>query len=131
MLIDDDPDDLFIVRRLLAKAGVQNKIAAFEDPRTALDHLQREGENPDPLFVPCVVITDLNMPGLSGIDVVTWIRAHPVLRDMKVVMMTDSANPDDETRAKAAGVSRFVRKYPTSQGLKLLIGDLPCTVVST
>lgn len=130
MLIDDDPDDLFIVRRLLGKAGVQNKIVTFEDPRAALDYLSREGQSPDPRFVPCVVITDLNMPGMSGIEVVKWIRAHPHLRDMKIVMMTDSADPAAETAARAAGVTRFVPKYPTSHGLRILIGDLPCSLTS-
>jgi two-component system response regulator len=127
MLIDDEPDDLFIVRRLLAKAGVQNKIVAFEDPRGALDYLTRESENADPLFIPCVVITDFHMGPMTGVDVIKAIRANPRLSDTKIIMMSDSANPQDESAALAAGATRFVSKYPTSHGLKRLLGELPCS----
>jgi hypothetical protein len=58
LIIDDDPDDVFIFRRLLAKAGVENKLVAFEDARAALDYLDLESRNAERAFAPGAVMTD-------------------------------------------------------------------------
>lgn len=126
LLIDDDADDLFITRRLLLKAKVENKVVAMEDPVAAVDYLEMESHNSNRIFIPCVVITDLHMPAKSGLDITRWIRRHRNLRSMPVVVMTDSESADDEQAAKDAGATRFVRKFPTSHGFGLLIGGLPC-----
>ncbi len=131
LLIDDDPDDLFIFRRLLAKAGVQNKIVAFDDAAAAMDYLDLESRNPDRRFLPCVTLTDLHMPGVNGLEVTAWIRAHPVLNTMAVIVLSSSEAPEDEARAKARGATRFLRKYPSSHGLSLLIAGLPCATVAS
>lgn len=130
LIIDDDPDDLFVFRRLLAKGGVDNKIVAFEDARAAIDYLERESNNPDPRFLPCAVLTDLNMPELSGFEVTEWIRAHPRLGSLAVIIVSSSESPHDEKRAKEVGATRFVRKFPSSDGVRTLIAALPCTSIS-
>jgi CheY-like chemotaxis protein len=126
LLVDDEPDDLFILRRLITKAGIKNKVVAMEDPLTAIDYLDLEAKNGRPLFIPCVVILDLNMPGKNGLDLTRWVRAHPKLKDTRVVMITDSDNPADEERAREAGVTSFLRKFPTVQGIGTVLADLPC-----
>ncbi len=126
LLVDDEPDDLYILRRLMGKAGIDNKVVAMENPLGAIEYLDLEARNGRPLFIPCAVLTDLNMPGMNGLELTRWIRAHPVLRDKRVIMVTDSEDPADEQRAKEAGVTRFVRKYPTSHGMGQLLYDLPC-----
>lgn len=127
LIIDDDPDDLFIFRRLLAKGGIQNKIVAFEDPRAALEYLELESKNPDGTFAPCAVMTDLNMPELSGFDVTEWIRAHRTWSGLPVIIVSSSESPHDEARAKELGATRFVRKYPSSDGVRQLIQALGCS----
>jgi CheY-like chemotaxis protein len=126
LIVDDEADDLYILRRLLAKAEVRNKVIGFEDPLAAVDYLQRECENPNPLFIPCAIITDLNMPGRDGVEFTQWIRRQPVLAETRIIMITDSESPSDETRATQAGVSCFVRKFPTAQRLGVLLASLPC-----
>jgi len=126
LLVDDEPDDLYILRRLIVKAGVKNKVVAMEDPLAAIEYLDLEARSGRPLFVPCVILTDLNMPGKNGCEFTRWIRAHPELKDIRVIMVTDSEDPADEQRAAEAGVSRFVRKFPTSHGVETLLADLPC-----
>ena len=126
LLVDDEPDDLFILRRLITKAGIKNKVVAMEDPLGAIEYLDLEAKNGRPLFIPCAVLTDLNMPGKNGFELARWIRAHPELKDTRVVMVTDSDNPADEQRAKEAGLTSFLRKFPTSQEMAALLGDLPC-----
>lgn len=126
LIVDDDPDDLFFVRRLIAKATIPNDVVAFENPLGAVDHLERECVNPNRLFIPCAIITDLNMPRQNGVDFIRWIRAHEQLRDIRVIMITDSANPADEARARDAGASDFARKFPTAAALGAMLANLPC-----
>lgn len=126
MVVDDDTDDLFIIRRLLAKAGVPNKVITFEDSTAAIEYLQGQTERPNGPMLPCVLVTDLLMPGTSGLDLTRWVKSHPLLKRLRVVMITESDNAADEIAAAEAGVDRFVRKFPTSHGLKLLLGDLRC-----
>lgn len=127
VLVDNDADDLFILRRLLAKGGIENKIIAFEDPRAAKDYLELESHNTDPKFLPCAVLTDLNMPVMSGAELTAWIRGNPKLSKLAVIILSNSERPEDEALAKASGATRFLRKYPTSLGLRNAIGVLPCT----
>jgi CheY-like chemotaxis protein len=131
MLVDDDPDDLFIMQRLLVKAGVQNKTETFEDPQAGLDHLGREITNPDPRFMPCVLFCDLDMPEMSGFEVIKWIRAQPALSGLVVIMVSHSSSPDDEKRALELGAKRFLQKYPTSAGLRLLFPTFGCEKLVT
>jgi CheY-like chemotaxis protein len=126
LLVDDEPDDLFILRRLIAKAGIRNKVVAMEDPLTAIDYLDLEAKNGRPLFIPCVVVLDLNMPGKNGFELTHWIRSHPKLHDTRVIMITDSDNPVDEERANQAGVTHFMQKFPTVHGIGSVLADLPC-----
>jgi CheY-like chemotaxis protein len=126
MLIDDDPDDLFIMQRLLVKAGIQNKTETFGDPRAGLDHLGREIGNPDPRFMPCVLFCDLDMPEMSGFEVIKWVRAQPALSSLIIIIVSNSGSPGDEKRVLELGAKRFLQKYPTSTGLRLLFPTLGC-----
>jgi CheY-like chemotaxis protein len=130
LIIDDDPDDLFIFRRLLAKGGVKNKIIAFEDGAAAIDYLELESKNQDQRFAPCAVLTDLDMPEVTGVDLVVWVRAHPILKNLPVIIISSSESPHDEKRAMEAGATRFLRKYPSSNDLRKLIDGLNCTLPS-
>ncbi len=129
LAVDDDPDDLFIVKRLLTRAGVENKLVTFEDPAAALDHLELESRNPDIRYVPCVILSDLHMPGMDGIELTKRVRAHPRLGALPVVIITSSEDPADEANARAAGATQFLRKYPSSEGMRRLIASLPCQTI--
>jgi len=126
LIVDDDPDDLFILKRLLLKAGVLNKVITFEDPSAVIDHLELESNSSDRRFMPCIVFTDLNMPGMSGIELTAWIRAHPALKELAVVIITSSTDPADAENARAAGVVRFLSKYPSPEALHTLLAAVPC-----
>lgn len=126
LIVDDDPDDLFILKRLLLKGGIENKIIAFEDPSAAIDHLELESKNPDQRFMPCVVFTDLHMPGMNGFELTAWVRSQARLEKLPVVVISSSDLPDDEVRARREGALRFLRKYPSSESLRALVSGLAC-----
>jgi CheY-like chemotaxis protein len=62
LIVDDDADDIFILKRLLAKANITHKVVSFEDARAAFAYLQAEIAAGDKIYYPCVAFTDLNMP---------------------------------------------------------------------
>ena len=126
MSLDDDPDDLFFVRRLLAKAQIPNDVVAFENPLGAIDHLERECRNPNPLFLPCAIVTDLNMPRMNGFEFTRWVRAHEQLKGTTIMLLTDSADPAAEAGALDAGVTNFARKFPSAATFGSVLGNLPC-----
>ncbi|HUR59988.1 MAG TPA: response regulator [Opitutaceae bacterium] len=125
-MVDDDPDDLFILRRLLGKAGIKNKTVAFEDPKAAMAHLVAEIANGDTLYLPCVIFTDLHMPRVSGFEFTAWIRAQPALAKSTVIMVSSSEIPEDRGRAVEAGAKHFLLKYPPASVLQRLMAEAHC-----
>lgn len=121
LLLDDDPDDLFILRRLLAKAGAQNKIETFEDARAACVHLEGVLRQGEPLYQPCIVFTDLQMPGMGGFEFARWIRQHSRFASTLIVMVTSSEDPGNPAAAIAAGVDKLIAKYPTVAAMRAIL----------
>ena len=121
MLVDDDPDDLFILRRLLGKAGIKNKTVAFEDSKAAVAHLEAEIANGDTLYLPCVIFTDLHMPRMNGLEFTAWVRAQSALAKSVVIMVSSSESPEDRVRAREAGATQFLLKYPAASVLERIV----------
>jgi CheY-like chemotaxis protein len=120
LLLDNEADDLFIVKRLIAKAGVENKAVTFEEPLVAVSYLEAEIRTGNELMIPFLIFTDLNMPTMDGFEFSRWVRSQPALKNTYLVMLTSSESPADATKALAAGVDRFVSKYPTALGFRQL-----------
>ena len=123
LIVDDEADDVFILKRLLSKAQIKNKLISFEDPTAAIAYLQGEILSPQDIFIPWIIFTDLNMPNFSGLQLTTWIRSQPALQNSVVIMMTSSENPDDQDAAQKAGVDCFLPKYPTVKTLVELAAE--------
>ncbi|MES2696045.1 MAG: response regulator [Verrucomicrobiota bacterium] len=130
LIVDDDADDIFILKRLLLKAGIKNKTVAFEDPRIAVAHLEAVVARGDPNLLPCLTFTDLHMPQMNGVEFTRWIRQQPPLDRLCVVMVSSSEDPRDAARAVEAGVSRFALKYPAASALRQIVDASPCTNAS-
>jgi len=123
LIVDDDPDDVFILKRLLAKAGIRNKILAFENPLIAREYVDVESSKRNLLYVPWIVFTDYQMPDLDGLEFTKWIRSREPLSNVIVVLTTGCEDPQLESAAASAGVDRFLLKYPPVSVLRKLAGD--------
>ena len=126
LIVDDDPDDVFILKRLLLKAEVPNKTVTFEDPEAAVAHLESVLRSGEKLYVPCLVFTDLNMPRMDGFEFTQWIRRQPALSDVHVIMVSSSEHPADASRALAVGAQKYVVKYPPASVVAQLIKTGGC-----
>lgn len=120
LLVDDSDDDIFLVREAFRESGVAHRFDAISDGEKALDYLRENLQaRPD------VVLLDVNMPRFSGFDVLEWVQSDPALREIPVVMLTTSEQPEDVRRATEGGACEYYRK-PVEFGQ---LRELACRVM--
>ena len=112
LLVEDNPQDEMLVLRSLRKANLANRIDVARDGQQALDYLHRVGEfagrdGPD---LPTVILLDIGLPRLSGLEVLERLRADPRTALLPVVILTSSDDERDRLRSYENGANSFVRK---------------------
>lgn len=112
LLVEDCADDVILIRRALQKAGVTNPIWSVENGQDAVAYLEGDGLYADRVKypLPFLVLLDLKMPGISGFDVLKWIRHHPDLNKLRVVVLTSSREIRDVNLAYQLGANSFMVK---------------------
>jgi CheY-like chemotaxis protein len=112
LLVEDNPQDEMLILRSLRKANLANWINVVRDGQQALDYLFCQGEfagrNPEEL--PAVVLLDIGLPRLSGLEVLERLRAAPRTRLLPVVILTSSDEEMDRLKSYEDGANSFVRK---------------------
>ena len=103
LLIDDNPDDIFITRRAIAKCHADCVVESASTGQEAIDRLL-SGK------IPALIFLDLKMPGIGGIEVLQFIRSQEPLRYIPVVILTSSRINDDLKTAYKAGANSFIHK---------------------
>jgi len=112
LLVEDNPDDIDITRRALKEANVINKLWVVRDGQEALDFLQHKGNYKDVSVSPKpgMILLDINLPKLNGIDVLKIIKQNPDLKRIPVVMLTVSKRDEDIVRSYDCGCNSFIQK---------------------
>ncbi len=112
MLVEDNPDDEELTLRALRKANIANEVFVARDGTEALDFLFGTGRHAglQTLPMPAVVLLDLKLPKLNGIDVLKRIRADPRTRLIPVVILTSSSEDEDMLKSYQSGANSYVRK---------------------
>lgn len=107
MLVEDNPMDLDLTLRAFSKKRFGNNILVARDGEEALAFLARwEGGDP----VPAVILLDINMPKISGLEVLRQLKAHERFRRIPVVMLTSSREDRDLKAAYDLGVNSYIEK---------------------
>jgi two-component system, response regulator len=104
LLVEDNPDDEALTLRAFAKQNLANPIIVARDGAEALELLARATE------LPQVVLLDLKLPRIDGLEVLRRIRADPRLHLLPVVILTSSREDEDLTRGYELGANSYVRK---------------------
>jgi CheY-like chemotaxis protein len=104
LLIEDNPDDVEIVRRLAASGPVPVEVTPLPDGAVALDWLTRRGGRPD------LILLDLSLPGLSGSDVLRRIKVHGQICDIPVIVVSGSDNDQDISDGVRLGAHSHIVK---------------------
>jgi len=112
LVVEDNRQDEMLMLRALKKVNLANQIVVARDGQQAVDYLFRQGEfanrgEPD---LPTVVLLDINLPRLSGLEVLERIRSDQRTRLLPVVLLTSSDEERDRLRGYASGANSFVRK---------------------
>ena len=119
LLVEDNDDDVFLMKRALKNAGITNQLYVVEDGQQAIDYLSGTGIYADreqhPL--PALVFLDLKLPFKNGLDVLAWIRKQPHLEGLVVVVLTSSNEPMDLKQSYKLGANSYVVKPPTAAQL--------------
>lgn len=109
VLVDDDEDHLFIAERALARAGIRAKLCMAREGREALRVLEQESVTDSGSPV-ALVMLDLRMPGVGGMDLLRRMRADERTRAVPVVVISSSDRPEEVAEAYAAGANSYVVK---------------------
>jgi two-component system, chemotaxis family, response regulator Rcp1 len=112
LLVEDNPADVKITQRALRESAVPVDLIVVRDGQEAVEYLLRQGEyvdNPD-WRPPHLILLDLNLPRLTGIQVLERIRATPALRATPVVVLTTSRRHEDIEQVYAAGANTYIEK---------------------
>lgn len=112
LLVEDNPDDEELTLRALRQAKIANDVHVARDGSEAIDYLYGTGPyaGRDPSELPAVVLLDLKLPKLSGLDVLKRVRSDPLTRVLPIVVLTSSSEDEDMLRSYECGANSYVRK---------------------
>lgn len=112
LLVEDNQQDELLTLRALRKVNLANRVDVVRDGQQALDYLFGEGEfaGRAGLPLPAVVMLDLNLPRIGGLEVLERLRADPRTRLVPVVILTSTDEQRDRAASYENGANSFVRK---------------------
>ena len=113
LLVEDNADDEALTIRALRKGNIGNQIDVARDGKEALDHLFGLVESHPNNYaekLPAVVLLDLKLPGIDGLEVLRSIRSTETIRRLPVVVLTSSQEQQDLVNSYDLGVNSYVRK---------------------
>lgn len=111
LLVEDNPKDLELTLLALEKGNLANEVVSVRDGKEAIDYLFRQGAYAGrPQGNPSVILLDLKLPKLDGIQVLERVKAEPALQAVPVVMLTTSREEQDLVRSYKLGVNAYVVK---------------------
>lgn len=125
LLVEDNPNDLELTLTALAKTGLANEVIVARDGAEARDYLFRQGAHKDRVpGNPTVVLLDLKLPKIDGLELLQMIRVHPETARLPVVILTASREERDVTSGYALGSNAYVVKPVNLDAFFKAIQDL-------
>lgn len=111
LLAEDDDGHAFLVQTNLERAGVANRIIHVRDGQAALDYVRRQGEFADRQSSgPLLLVLDINMPRVDGIEVLAQIKSSEETAAMPVIMLTTTDDPREIERCYQLGCNVYITK---------------------
>ncbi|GAB4533794.1 MAG: response regulator [Pleurocapsa sp.] len=112
LLVEDDYNDVLLIQRAFRKVKIEPPMAIVSDGDEAIAYLTREGKYADTETypTPVIILLDLKLPRRSGLEVLAWIRQHPQLKRLLVVVLTSSQENSDIAQAYDLGANSYLVK---------------------
>jgi CheY-like chemotaxis protein len=112
LLVEDDPNDPWLLRRALLRVAPAVELRVITDGRSAVDHLEPLGSG----FAPALLLLDIHLPRLSGWDVLRWVKGRAAFGTVPVLMWTSLPTPEGAERSRAMGAAGYYSKPQTASG---------------
>jgi CheY-like chemotaxis protein len=110
LLVEDNDADVELALRAFRRRKLSNPIAVARDGEEALDYVHRRGRFAEAAPMPGLILLDLRLPKVDGLDVLQEIKRHPVYRNIPVVVLTTSAEDRDVVRSYDLGAASYIVK---------------------
>jgi two-component system, response regulator len=107
LLVDDSPDDVLLTKRALHKNNISNEVIVAPDGEEALHYLLSDGDGPP---LPVLILLDISLPKIGGLEVLRMIRANERTRYLPTVMLSTSNEQSDILESYDLGANSYVRK---------------------
>jgi len=107
LIADDDQEDRYLLHTAFEEIGRSNDIALVENGLQVFSYLEKAGEQTG---MPSLIVLDLNMPILNGMETLSRLKAHSVYKDIPVIMFTTSIHEVEKARCLEIGAADFIRK---------------------
>ncbi len=126
LLVEDNPSDIELTKRAFVREHITNELVVVEDGQAALDYLFGTGRyaGRDLNQMPTLILLDLKLPIVDGLEVLRRIRAHERTRRLLVVILTSSKEDQDVAASYDLGVNSYIRKpvdfHQFAEAIKLL-----------
>jgi CheY-like chemotaxis protein len=125
LLVEDNPNDLELALIALEKSQLANEVIVVRDGAEAIDYLQCKGAFAErPSGNPAVILLDLKLPKVDGLEVLKFVRSTDSLKSLPVVMLTSSKEEQDVLRSYQFGVNAYVVKPVEFKEFLKAIADL-------
>ena len=122
LLVEDNPDDVQLTLRAFQKNHIVNRVVVARDGVEAMDYLF--GPESGGRDLPAVMLLDLKLPKVDGLEVLRRVRADPRTRLLRVVVLTSSREDQDVSQSYASGANSYIRKPVDFDAFMTAVGQL-------
>ncbi len=124
VIADDDPDDICFVVDALRDNNIKCKVISVQNGVELLDLLLKRCDDRLKDYTPDLIILDINMHVLNGLEALEQIRSHKTLQNLPVYILSTSVRPDHVDKANELGAKKYFRKPPQYADLRALIKEV-------
>jgi len=126
LVAEDDDNDFMLLRRAFDKSGSKQRLERVMDGLQAIDYLEGKGAFTDRLKFPSpdILIVDLKMPRMTGLELLSWIRDHPQYRVIPTLIMSSSDQQVDIAKAYDLGANTYFVKPSDFETLRTLVKSI-------
>ena len=126
LLVEDDANDIELTMHVLHQEHISNRVTIARDGEEALDFLfcRNRYQHRDSARAPKLVLLDLKLPKVGGMEVLHQIRCHPTTKNLPVVVLTSSREEEDLVRSYQLGVNSYIQKPVDFEEFSAVIKEL-------
>jgi CheY-like chemotaxis protein len=126
LLVEDNDEDAFLLRRALRLEKVDCALQVVEDGQEAIEYLGGSGKYADraQYAFPQLVLLDLKLPYVHGFEVLAWVATQPACKDLRIIILTSSGEERDRDKAEQFGIKWYFTKPPSKELMATVVKNL-------